>query len=140
METVLPAVEWGVLNAGQPGKSQVGNFYVVFYFTTINTFFFQRKETPSLLPHPPQWTWVAPSQLGPPHPRATLHWPPASSCPAPCPGALPTGRASEFLFLDLLFYPLTTLTHVTLQLPEDLPAGCSFLLLPPTPQLPLSPT
>ena len=134
METVLPAVEWGVLNAGQPSKSQVGNFYVVFYFTTINTFFFQRKETPSLLPHPPQWTWVAPSQLRPPHPRATLHWPPASSCP----GAPRLGRASRFLLLDLLLHPLTTLTQVTLQLPEHLPTGASFLPLLPTPQLPLS--
>lgn len=42
--------------------------YVVFYFTTIKTFFFffsKRKKPPSLLPHPPQWTWVAPSNSGP---------------------------------------------------------------------------
>ena len=128
---------------GNPASPELVTFMLCFILPQLRLFFFfffRKKESPSLLPHPPQWTWVAPSQLGPPYPQATLHWPLASSCPAPCPGALPSGRASGFLLLDLLSHPLTTLTQVTLQLPEDLPAGASFLFLPPTPQLPLSPT
>lgn len=128
---------------GNLAEIRVGNFYVVFYFTTIKTFFFffskERNPFPPL-PHPPQWTWVAPLS-GPPYPQATLHWPLASSCLAlpRCPPFRQSFRVSSSL--DLLSHPLTTLTQVTLQLPEDLPRwGLLPASAPPTPQLPLSPT